>query len=328
MNCQSTASYLRTRLVERQRFVATDTGYSVLSRLHPRRCAAAQGLGYAEMMNYSIHKMPTKVSLTGLASFGLYFVAAVGLFRHSELFFLILGGGFIGLVMLFIRSIACLFFSTFTVTESSIETVTSMGGIISIRFDSLDWERTHLSEIGLLLVPQAGESISLSILEYSRQDIAKLAEHIGIDSSGWLRHPGSFTRGQIIHSSRRVQRNPTPALVLQGAPLKFEDFIESACAILREDPSASFIPTIWVGKEILVVESILRSVSDMAALNAMADGLGLSQAGSYFSVSVEPGLVLAGERVDDAWRFLQIKSGAEGPTVTRVARPMWFCDAA
>jgi len=137
-------------------------------------------------MEFSIHKKPTKVSITGLIGFGLYFAIAVMLFRSNEYYYMILGGGVWGLVMVFIKSIASMFISTFTVTDDSIETVTPVGGIIKIRFDDLDWERTHLSEGGLLLTPHNGESIVLSIAEFSRQDIARLAHYIGITDTGWF----------------------------------------------------------------------------------------------------------------------------------------------
>jgi hypothetical protein len=129
---------------------------------------------------FAIHKKPTKVTLTGLVAFGLYLATAVTFFRGNEYYFLILGGGVLGLVMLFIKSVACLFVSTYTVTAKSIETVTPVGGIIRIQFDELDPNRTKLSEAGLLLAPRSGESIELSVMEFSRDDIARLASHIGI----------------------------------------------------------------------------------------------------------------------------------------------------
>lgn len=134
-------------------------------------------------MNFAIHKKPTKVSLTGLAGFALYFAAAVTFFRGNEYYYLIMGGGVCGLVMLFIKSIACVFISTYTVTESSIETVTSVGGIIRIRFDELDPDRTELSDFGLLLTPRSGEPVVLTVMEFSREDIARLAHHIGITNT-------------------------------------------------------------------------------------------------------------------------------------------------
>ena len=137
-------------------------------------------------MDFSIHKKPTKVSISGLSGFGLYFAIAVMFFRSNEYYYMILGAGVWGLVMVFIKSIGSMFISTFTVTDDSIETVTSVGGIIKIRFDDLDWERTHLSEGGLLLTPHNGESIVLSIAEFSRQDIARLAHYIGITDTGWF----------------------------------------------------------------------------------------------------------------------------------------------
>ncbi len=137
-------------------------------------------------MEFSIHKKPTKVSLSGLAGLGLYFAGAILFFRGDEYYYMILGGGLWGLVMLFIKSIGSAFVSTFTVTEESIEMVTAVGGITRIRFEDLDWERTQLSSAGLILVPQNGESIALLTMEFSRQDILRLAHHIGLTDSGWF----------------------------------------------------------------------------------------------------------------------------------------------
>ena len=137
-------------------------------------------------MEFKIHKVPTKVSLTGLIGLGLYFAIAMTFFRSNEYYYMILGGGVCGLVMLFVKSIGSIFISTFTVTENSIETVTPVGGIIKINFDNLDWERTHLSDFGLLLTPHNGESITLSVAEFSRKDITRLAHYIGITNTGWF----------------------------------------------------------------------------------------------------------------------------------------------
>lgn len=137
---------------------------------------------------FAIHKKPTKVTLSGLVGFGLYFAVAVLFLRGTEYYYLILGGGIWGLLMLFLKSVACLFISTYTVTAKSIETVTSVGGIIRIQFDELDPSRTRLSETGLLLVPRSGESIELTVMEFSREDIARLACHIGLgDTRGQLK---------------------------------------------------------------------------------------------------------------------------------------------
>ena len=137
-------------------------------------------------MEYAIHKKPTKVSLSGLVGFALYFAVAVIFFRGNGYYYLILGGGLWGLVMLLIKSFGSIFISTFTVTETFIETVTFVGGIIRVNFDDLDWDRTHLSEAGLALFPTKGEPIVLSIIEFSRQDIARLAHQIGLTDTGWF----------------------------------------------------------------------------------------------------------------------------------------------
>lgn len=137
-------------------------------------------------MRFAIHKKPTKVSLSGLIGLGLSLAVALAFFRTSQYYYLILGGAVWGIAMLFIKSVGSFFISAFTVTEDSIETVTSLGGIIKIQFDQLDRERTHLSEAGLLLTPRQGESIFLSATEYSRRDIARLAHHLGLANSGWF----------------------------------------------------------------------------------------------------------------------------------------------
>lgn len=137
-------------------------------------------------MEFAIHKKPIKVSLFGLFFLGLYFVIAVALFRSNEYFYLIMGGGLWCAAMLLMKSVGSFFISAFTVTESSIETVTPVGGIIKVNFDDLNWEKTHLSAGGLLLTPHNGEPIALSIIEFSRQDIARLAHHIGITDTDWF----------------------------------------------------------------------------------------------------------------------------------------------
>lgn len=142
-------------------------------------------------MEFSIYKKPTKISISGLVGIGSYFAVAMTFFRSNDYYYLILGGGIWGLVMLFIKSIGSDFISAFTVTENSIETVTAVGGIIKIDFDDLDWERTHLSEAGLLLTPRDGEPIALSITEFSRQDITRLARHIGITNAAGPSNRGS-----------------------------------------------------------------------------------------------------------------------------------------
>ena len=106
--------------------------------------------------------------------------------------------------------------------------------------------------------------------------------------------------------------------------MEFEEFIEATCTILEEDGFASFLPTLWVGEEILVVDGIPESVSDTDALNDMGPEHGLGELGSFFAVRTEPEVVVAGECRAEGWRFMQIRPGNEGLAVTPVARPAWF----
>lgn len=136
-------------------------------------------------MEFFIHKKPTRVWLSGLYFIVPYFVLAVALFRDNKYYYLILGSGVWALAMLLIKSFACIFINTFTVTEHSIQMVTPVGGITRVNFDDLDRERTILTDAGLALVPNDGEPIVLTVLEFSRQDIARLAHHIGLADTGW-----------------------------------------------------------------------------------------------------------------------------------------------
>ena len=106
--------------------------------------------------------------------------------------------------------------------------------------------------------------------------------------------------------------------------MEFEEFVEATCTILEEDGFSAFLPTLWVGDEILVVEGIPESVSDTDALNDMGPEQGLGEPGSFFAVRTESELVVAGECQADGWRFMQIRRGNEGLVVTPAARPAWF----
>ena len=106
--------------------------------------------------------------------------------------------------------------------------------------------------------------------------------------------------------------------------MEFGEFVEATCAILEEDGFASFLPTLWVRDEILVVEGIPESVSDTDALNEMGAGQGLGELGSFFAVSAGQELVVAGERQAGGWHFVQIQPSSEGLSVVQAARPEWF----
>ena len=108
----------------------------------------------------------------------MYFAIAVALFSGSRYYLLILGAAILGVAILLVQSLVAAWVSSLTVTENAIGTVTSVGGIIRIRFDELDWEQTRFSDACLLLVPRDGESLMVSVAEYSRTDIARIARHV------------------------------------------------------------------------------------------------------------------------------------------------------
>ena len=129
-------------------------------------------------MDFAIHRTPHKVLLAGLAGLSLYFTATVLFLRSNEYFVLFLGGGVLGLFILIVKSVGTVFVSSLTVTDSSIETVTSVGGIIKIDFDKIDWARSSFSDLGLVLTPTSGEPLVISVFEYSRKDLARLMSHL------------------------------------------------------------------------------------------------------------------------------------------------------
>lgn len=139
----------------------------------------------ASPTRFGIHKRPTKVTTGGLVLFGLWVAAAFAFFRERPSFYLVMGGALLVLVMHFVKSIAAHFISAINVTEEGIETVTEFGGIIRVRIDELDRERSRLTDEGLTITPHHGESIILSIVEFSRSDIVRLADHLGIPDTGW-----------------------------------------------------------------------------------------------------------------------------------------------
>jgi hypothetical protein len=107
-------------------------------------------------------------------------------------------------------------------------------------------------------------------------------------------------------------------------PLDFEQFLTATRNILEEDGFAAYLPTLWVGDEILVVEGIPESVADTDALNDLGPEHGLGTAGTFFAVLAEPEKVVAGAAGLAGWRFVEIRPGESGPTVSSIERPLWF----
>jgi len=108
------------------------------------------------------------------------------------------------------------------------------------------------------------------------------------------------------------------------AQLDFERFLEATCNILDEDGFESYLPTIFDGQEILVVEGIPESVPDTEALSDVGPEHNLGTQGTFFAVRSAKQAVVAGEVTSAGWRFVEILSTGSGLTVTPVGRPSWF----
>lgn len=106
--------------------------------------------------------------------------------------------------------------------------------------------------------------------------------------------------------------------------LEFEDFINATCNILEVDGFAAYIPTLYAGGEILVVEGIPPSVADTDALNNLGPDHGLGAPGTFFAVLASPNTVVAGQFTSTGWEFVDIQQGDSGFVVTSAERPLWF----
>ncbi|MDR7070938.1 hypothetical protein J2X02_003810 [Pseudoxanthomonas japonensis] len=106
--------------------------------------------------------------------------------------------------------------------------------------------------------------------------------------------------------------------------MEFEEFVSATCEILVEDGFPSYLPTLFVDNEFIVIDDIPESISDVAALSDSGRKYGLDKAGSFFAVLAEPGVVVAGERTPDNWHFVQLQSSPDDVTVVPTGRPAWF----
>ena len=106
--------------------------------------------------------------------------------------------------------------------------------------------------------------------------------------------------------------------------IEFERFIEATCNILDEDGFESYLPTLYSGDNILLVEGIPDSTPHTEALNNVGPEHGLGTPGTFFAVLTEPDVVVAGARSPDSWRFVQIRRDKSGLVVSSIDRPLWF----
>jgi hypothetical protein len=106
--------------------------------------------------------------------------------------------------------------------------------------------------------------------------------------------------------------------------LEFEQFLEATCTILQEDGFGSYLPTLFVDEEFLVVEGIPEHVSDTDALNDLGPEYGLGEPGTYFAVLVAADTVIAGESGSSGWNFVSIHTTESGLVVSQADRPEWF----
>ena len=106
--------------------------------------------------------------------------------------------------------------------------------------------------------------------------------------------------------------------------LKFEQFLDATCTILQEDGFGSYLLTLFVDEEFLVVEGIPDHVSDTDALNDLGPEYGPGEPGTYFAVLVAADTVLAAESLSSGWNFVTIQPSESGLVVSQADRPEWF----
>ncbi|MGQ4661181.1 hypothetical protein [Lysobacter sp. F6437] len=136
-------------------------------------------------MKITIHKKPSKVTLSGAFGLLLLFCIATLLIDDINTYFVLVFVLGIALVFLLIKSFAAPYFSGVEINNGKIEAITSFGGLINIQVGEIDHEKSSLTTLGLQIVPISGESLFLSATEYSKEDILRVAHYVGMSDSGW-----------------------------------------------------------------------------------------------------------------------------------------------
>ena len=128
-----------------------------------------------------VRKTPQKVSIRGILSV-LFAFGVMYLMGDSVEWRVITSVACITMLLVFlVRSFLAPFFGGVTLEDGRIETITDIGGVISIAVEEIDHDKSFLDQRGLLLVPYSGESIFISASEYSAEAILRVAKHAKLE---------------------------------------------------------------------------------------------------------------------------------------------------
>ena len=135
--------------------------------------------------NCSVRKQRNRLSASGVIGYTLLF-GALAFFGSSLIWHFVAFFGYIScLGFLLIKSIFAPYFGGVDLIDGRVETVTGLGGILSIPVSKVDAEKSSLSVLGLVLVPHEGEELFMPAAEYAREDILRVAHYAGLTDHGW-----------------------------------------------------------------------------------------------------------------------------------------------
>ena len=104
----------------------------------------------------------------------------------------------------------------------------------------------------------------------------------------------------------------------------FEDFIDATIKILSEDGIDSYLPTIYIRAEIVVIEGIPKSVSDTEAICNVGADHQLGQEGTFFAVRTSSDTVTCGGFTATGAQFVEIQRQASEFIALPTQRPDWL----
>jgi len=142
-------------------------------------------------MRIFVHKKPHKVTLLGMVviafSVGTTSLVFLGMSDDEGLKAVLMAALVTMVIVLLIKSFLAPFLSGVTLENGQIQDITSIGGVITIKVDEVDHEKSILGPRGLLIVSRSGESIGISTAEYSWDGILQVAEYANVTDGSWTR---------------------------------------------------------------------------------------------------------------------------------------------
>ncbi|MDX1528956.1 MAG: hypothetical protein R3337_10040 [Gammaproteobacteria bacterium] len=136
-------------------------------------------------MKTFIYRKPVKFSISRLLGL-LTLCGVVLLFAPSiEVRMIMAFGVGSAMILILVGSFIAPYFSGLLLEDGRVEQMTGIGGLIVVKIDELDRERSSLSAAGLALVPLAGETLFVPAAEYGRDDILRIAHYVGLSEAGW-----------------------------------------------------------------------------------------------------------------------------------------------